>query len=157
MTETMREVVAIFDDEGSLDKAVYALETLGFDRAAFSLLASENAVARKLGHRYRLVREVEDEPNVPRNTFFSRISRMEAEYLPTPIFASMGALAFVGIGSLLTVFVAAGAGAALGVVLSRVLHEQFATRVREQLDRGGLLLWVNVRNSSEEKTALEAL
>jgi hypothetical protein len=157
MRETIREVAAVFDDENSLDQAVYALETRGFDRAAFSLLASEEAVAKKLGHRYRQVKEVEDEPNVPRDTFFSRISRLEADYLPAPIFASIGVLALAGIGSVLSVLVAAGAGAALGVALGRVFHEHFATLVREQLARGGLLLWVNVRNPDEEKTALEVL
>lgn len=157
MTETIREVVAVFDDEEALDEAVYELETRGFDRAAFSLLASEEAVRAKLGHRYQQVKEVEDEPNVPRDTFFSRVSRLEVDFLPTPIFASIGVLALAGIGSVLTVLVAAGAGAALGAVLSRILHEHFATRVQEQLARGGLLLWVNVRNPLQEETALEVL
>src|ERR1019366_8117206 len=70
MSETIREIVAVFDDTEALDSAVYALETRGFDRAAFSLLASEAAVAKKLGHRYQQVKEVEDDPNVPRGTFF---------------------------------------------------------------------------------------
>ena len=82
MPEAIREVVAAFDDTNALDDAVYALETRGFDRAAFSLLANERAVEEKLGHRYQNVKEVEDDPNVPRATFFSRISRLEADYLP---------------------------------------------------------------------------
>src|SRR5450631_3844215 len=85
MPEAIREVVAAFHDTKALDDAVYALETRGFDRAAFSLLASEQAVEEKLGHRYQNVKEVEDDPSVPRATFFSRISRLEADYLPTPL------------------------------------------------------------------------
>lgn len=127
--ETIREVAAVFDDERSLDEAVYDLETRGFDRASFSLLASEEAVGAKLGHRYQQVKEVEDEPNVPRDTFFSRVSRLEMDILPTPVLASIGALAFAGIGSILTVIVAAGSGAALGAFLSRILHEHYATRI----------------------------
>ncbi|HEY5237058.1 MAG TPA: hypothetical protein VIJ62_01655 [Rhizomicrobium sp.] len=157
MPNTIREIVAAFDGTDDLDKAVYALETRGFDRAAFSLLASEDAVAKKLGHRYQQVSEVEDEPNVPRDTFFSRVSRFEADYLPAPILASVGALVFVGVGSMLPVLIAAGTGAALGVALSRMMHEHHATRVQEQLARGGLLLWVNVRNTDEEQTALGVL
>lgn len=157
MTGTIREVVATFDDENALDEAVYDLETRGFDRAAFSLLASEDAVAKNLGHRYRQVKDVEDEANVARDTFFSRVSRLEADYLPAPIFAAVGAVAVAGIGSMLNVLVAAGAGAALGAVLSRVVHQRHATEVQEQLARGGLLLWVNVRNQTEERTALEIL
>jgi len=157
MTNGIREVVGVFDTENALDDAVDALETRGFDRAAFSILASEDAVAAKLGHRYRQVKEVEDEPAAPRETFFSRVSRLEADYLPTPVLASMGALAFAGIGPIWTALVAASAGAALGALLSRMVHEHHAALIREQLERGGLLLWVNVRNPNEEQTALEIL
>lgn len=157
MTDKIREAVGVFDDQGSLDDAVYALQTRGFDRAAFSVLASERAVAQKLGHRYQAVREVEDDAGVPRETFFSRISRFEAEVLPTPLLASIGVLALAGVGSVLTVVVAAGAGAALGAALGRLIHEHHAARVQEQLARGGLVLWVNLRNAEEERTALEVL
>ena len=83
MPATIREIVAVFDDADALDDAVNELEMHGFDRAAFSLLASEEAAREKLGHPYERVSEMEDEPKAPRETFFSRVSRLEAEYLPT--------------------------------------------------------------------------
>jgi hypothetical protein len=138
MSENVREVVAVFDDAETLDAAVFALETRGFDRAAFSLLASEEAVAQKLGHRYQQVREVEDDPKVPRETFFSRISRLEAEYLPAPALASVGALMLAGIGTGLPALIAAGSGALIGTALGRLIHERHAKRVQEQLARDGL-------------------
>jgi hypothetical protein len=157
MSATIKEAVAAFDNQDALDKAVYELETRGFDRAAFSVLASETAVAQKLGHRYSQVKEVEDDPQAPRTTFFSRVSRLEADYLPAPALAGIGALVVAGIGTVIPVLVAAGAGAALGAALGRMLHKHHAQLVDEQLARGGLLLWVNVRNDSEEKTALDVL
>ncbi len=157
MTYTTREVVAVFDDEKGLDAAVFELQTHGFDRAEFSVLASEDAVEKKLGHRYQRVKDIEELPRVPRDTFFSRISRLEADYLPAPVLASIGALAFVGVASVPTVVVAAAAGAALGAALSRVTHQRHVKRVQEQLARGGLLLWVDVRGAQQEKTALEIL
>jgi hypothetical protein len=157
MSQTIREAVAVFDDPETFDAVVYELETRGFDRAAFSLLASEDAVTHKLGHRYQQIKEVEDDPNVPRETFFSRVSRLEAEYLPTPILASVGVLMFAGIGVGLLTVIAASSGALLGAALGRLMHERYATRVQEQLARGGLLLWVNVRNAREENVALEVL
>jgi hypothetical protein len=157
MTRTIREAVAVFDDAQALERAVFALETHGFDRAAFSLLADAAAVTRKLGHRYHHVAEMEDEPAAPRETFFSRVSRAEAEYgLPLGL-AAIGALALAGIGGPLPVLVAAGGGAAIGAVLGRMLHRHYVQRVQEQLARGGLLLWVNLRNAAEEKTAVEIL
>jgi hypothetical protein len=157
MPETIREVVAVFDDAETLDTAVYALEIRGFNRAAFSLLASEEAVAERLGHRYKQVKEVEDDPKVPRETFFSRVSRLEAEYLPAPALASVGVLMLAGIGSGLPALIAAGSGALIGAGLGRLIHEHYAQRVQEQLARGGLVLWVNVRDEAEEKMALEVL
>lgn len=157
MPQLIREVVAVFDDTKALDDAVYDLQSQGFDRAAFSLLANEAAVEQKLGRRYKNVKEVEDDPNVPRDTFFSRISRLEAEYLPAPALAAVGVLAVAGIGTMLPVLIAAGGGALLGATLGQVMHQHFAVRVQEQLERGGLLLWVNVRNATEEVTATNVL
>lgn len=157
MTLTVREVVAVFDDEKALDKAVHALKERGFDSDAFSLLASEDAVEKSLGHRYRTVKAVEDLPSVPRDTFFSRIARLEEDYLPVPVLASIGALAFAFVSPIPTVVIAAGAGAALGAVLGRVAHEPFVAKIQEQLARGGLLLWVRVRTAQQKQTALEVL
>jgi len=155
--DTIREVVAAFSNADELDKAVYELQTRGFDRAAFSVLASEAAIVEKLGHRYQKVREVEDDPKTPRETFFSKASRLEADYLPAPALAAVGALVLIGTGAVVPVLIAAGAGGMLGAALGRLMHERHAARVQEQLARGGLLLWVNVRNAGEEETALGVL
>jgi hypothetical protein len=157
MTRTIREIVALFDDAKALEEAVFALETHGFDRAAFSLLADEAAVASKLGHRYQRVAEMEDEPAAPRETFFSRVSRIEAEFgLPLGL-AAIGALALAGVGGVLPVLAATGGGAAIGTVLGSIMHHRHAQQVQEQLARGGLLLWVNVRDAGQEKAAIEVL
>jgi hypothetical protein len=156
MTRTIREVVGAFDDAESLENAVFALETHGLDRAAFSLLADEATVERKLGHRYQRVAEMEDEPSAPRETFFSRVSRVEAEYGLAIGLASIGALALAG-GGALPALVAAGSGAAIGGVLGRMMHRHHARAVQEQLTRGGLLLWVNVRDGAQEKLVVEVL
>jgi hypothetical protein len=100
---------------------------------------------------------MEDDPKAPRDTFFSRISRLEAEFLPAPALASVGALLLVGVGPGVLVLIAAGTGALIGVALGRLMHEHHATRVKEQLARGGLLLWVSARNAHEEGTAQEVL
>ena len=157
MANPMREVVGVFGNAEALEKAVFSLETHGFDRAAFSVLGNEAAVERHLGHRYKTIAEMEDEPRAPRETFFGRISRLEADALPTPVLASMGALAVAGTGVVLATLVAAGTGAAFGAAISLIFHKHNAERVAEQLARGGLLLWVNVRNGKEEEMASRIL
>jgi hypothetical protein len=131
MSNVSREAVAIFDNTQALDDAVYDLETRGFDRAAFSLLASEEAVAEKLGHRYQQVKEVENDSRAPRATFFSRISRLEAEYLPAPALASIGAIMLAGTGIGLPALIAAGGGALIGAALGQLIHQHHAVAVQE--------------------------
>jgi hypothetical protein len=157
MAQSIREAVAVFDDAQKLEEAVFALETHGFDRAAFSVLADEATVERKLGHRYQRVAEMEDMPAAPRETFFTRVSRLEAEYGIPAGLASVGFLALSGIGGGLPALAATAGGAVLGAAVGRMIHRHHARRVEEQLARGGLLLWVNLRDAAEEKTALEIL
>ena len=158
MPNRIREVVGVFDGTDALEDVVFDLETKGFDRGAFSLLASEHTVKRKLGHRYRRVQDMEDEPKAPRETFFSRASRLEAEFGPAPALALIAAVAF-GLGSAaitLPILIAAGTGAAVGVLLGRMFHRSYAERIQEQVERGGLLLWVSVYNRQQERKALSA-
>jgi hypothetical protein len=159
MSAASREVVAVFDSAEALERAVFALETHGFDRAAFSVLASEPAVQRALGHGFSRIEDIEDEPKAPRDTFFSRVSRVEAEFGLAPALAFVAALAvgFGGAGAAAPILVAAGSGAAVGAVLGRMIHQHHAETLSEQLTRGGLLLWVHVRNEEEEKKAIAAL
>lgn len=71
---TVREAVAVFATEKDLENAIDALLVSGFSRADISLLASETAVEEKLGHRYRKVEELEDDPQAPRAAYISRES-----------------------------------------------------------------------------------
>jgi hypothetical protein len=140
LPKTIREVVAAFDNDTALDSAEFDLETHGFDRAAFLVLATEATVARELGDRYRQVREVEDDPVVPRETFFSRTSRLEADYLPAPVLALLRWLTPAGVGSGVPAVVAAGTGGLIGAVPGGLIQQHYTTRVQEQLARGGILL-----------------
>src|SRR4051812_49854102 len=62
---TVREAVAVFEDVGELEAAVDDLKAAGFSEDAFSLLAADEAVERKLGHLYRRVGGVEGEGAAP--------------------------------------------------------------------------------------------
>ena len=66
----------------------------------------------------------------------------------------------VGVGSTtvtVPILVAVGTGFAMGAALGRIIHQHHAQRLKEQLERGGLLLWVNVRNQDEERSAMTVL
>ena len=64
---TIREAVGVFKDAGKMEDAVEELEESGFDRAEISLLASDDTVRQKLGHRFYDAKSLEDDPAVPRS------------------------------------------------------------------------------------------
>ncbi len=164
--ESTREAVAVFDTAGALEVAVDALLSSGFDRADLSLLASEHAVEEKLGHLYRRVEDLEDDPKTARGAYVSTEAMGDAEG------ALIGGLTYVGAvttagamaaagGPLAGIILAAaamgGAGGLIGSSLARFLDQQHADKLGESLEKGGLLLWVRARDSDHETRAQEIL
>jgi len=147
------------DGEAAIDD----LESHGFDRAQLSLLAGRHAVEEKLGHRYAKAAEVEDDPEVPRTAYVSREAIGDAEG------ALIGGLVYVGAagavvataGTLATAIVAAtlsgGAGGLIGSALANLVDRHHADYLQDQLERGGLLLWVRTFDAPHEKLAVEIL
>ena len=157
------EAVAVFHDVSDLDAAVEELRAAGFDKDDISLLATEQAVKRKLGHRYERVEELEDDPAAPRVAYRTRASLGESEdrligsltYLPAvvaagTVVASAGVVAAAVTGTAI-------AGALIGTVLSHWLDQSHAEHLQEQLDRGGLLLWVRTPDPETQQRALAIL
>ncbi|MGJ0502146.1 MAG: hypothetical protein ACR65X_00090 [Methylocystis sp.] len=162
----VREVVGVFKNADTLQEAIDELMSSGFDRAEISLLASEEAVDEKLGHKYKKVTELEDESAAPRTHYVSVESIGDAQggvigglvYVGagaaiSAIFASGGALATVIAGALL----AGGSAGVLGAALARLIGEHHAKHLEEQLRHGGLLLWVRTWDAERERLAREIL
>ena len=69
--KTIREAVGVFDNPEAFQEAIDKLMSSGFDRAELSLLASEQTVDEKLSHHYEKVKELEDNPKIPRAAYVS--------------------------------------------------------------------------------------
>ena len=158
----IHEAVGVFDDAVSLEAAIDDLESSGFDRAEISLLAGENAVVEKLGHHYARVTELEDDPEVPRSAFVSTQSIGDAKGALVGGLVYVGAVAAAGAmvasgGSALAAVIAAsalgGAGGLIGTTLGQMVERHHADYLREQIDRGGLLLWVHARDDAHQQRA----
>jgi len=162
----VREVVGVFGDADSMQDAIDELLTSGFDRSEISLLAGEDAVVAKLGHKYTKVEEIEDEADVPRADYIATESLGAAEgaimggLMYVGAFAAAGAILASG-GALATIIagsaLAAGGGALIGAVLSEFIEDHHAKYLQDQLDRGGLLLWVRTWDEEREKAAKKIL
>ena len=163
MAETVvRETVGVFHDESSLQTAVDELLISGFDRSSLSLLASQHAVEEKLGHKYDKVDELEDDLSIPRTIYMGKDSRTEAETAVVSGLAYVGALGAVGAivasggtiaAAILGAGAAAGVGGLIGGVLARFMDQHHAKHLQEQLDHGGLLLWVATHSKDQEDKA----
>jgi hypothetical protein len=165
VARSVREVVGVFRDETVLEDTIDCLLQSGFDRAEISLLASEEAVRTKLGHAYRKVAELVDDEAV-RVAYVSKEDYGAAEGGLISGFVYVGALAGAGTivasggalgGALLAAALWGGAGGAFGLMLARWLDRQRAHRLTEQIEKGGLLLWVHARDAAHEAKAIEIL
>ena len=164
--DKVREAVGVFHDRESFVNAVDDLMSAGFDRADLSLLAGEQAVEEKLGRDYRRIEELADDPKVPRAAYVSHHTLAEGKTAVIGGLAYIGAVvgagAAVASGGTLAAAIAAAAlaGGGSGLVggwLAQFLGQDHAASLQEQLERGGLLLWVHVRDQEREERALEIL
>ena len=164
--DASREAVGIFHSPETLQSAIDELLSSGFHRAELSLLASEFAVEEKLGHRFAKVGDLADDATVPRSGYIA------TEYIGGGEGGIIGGLVYVGAtvaavavgasgGTLLAVIVSAmllgGTGGLIGSVLAKALGDHHARHLEDQIDRGGLLLWVRVRDAAKEERAVGIL
>ncbi len=165
-TQTVREAVGIFHDADTMQKAIDTLLSNGFAPGEVSLLAGEDAVREKLGHMYRRVEATEDDPEIPRQAYIPPETLGDAEGAVVGGLLYVGAVAAAGAvvasgGTLAAVIGAAAAagagGGVIGAVLARLIEKRHADYIHEQLDHGGLVLWVLVRDSDHEAKAVEIL
>ena len=162
----IREAVGVFHDEKSLQAAVDALLIVGFDRSYLSLLAGQHSIEAKLGHRFEKVSELEDDPEVPTQAYIGTDSRTEGKGVLVGVLFYVGACAAAGAvvasggtaaAALIAGAVAGGGGGLIGAAFARFLEQRHAHRLQEQLDRGGLVLWVRTPDEEAERRAIAAL
>ena len=163
---TIREAVGVFNHPEDLQGAIDELLSSGFDRAELSLLASEHVVEQKLGHRYEKVSLLADDPTIPRAAYVSSEAIGGAEggliggLMYVGAAATAGAIVASG-GTLATAIaataLAGGAGGLIGSILAKWVGDHHAGYLQEQMNHGGLLLWVRTWAAEDEKRAVGIL
>jgi len=162
----IREAVAAFTSAGDMESAIDELLSSGFARAEISLLAASETVRQKLGHTFASTRELEDDPDVPTTAYIARESVGDAEgaviggLMYVGAFLAMGPI--VGSGGTIGVAILAaalggGGGAAIGSIFATLIGKKHAGGLEEQLENGGILLWVRTRDADHEERAREIL
>lgn len=161
----VREAVGIFDGIEPLQAAVDALSLAGFERHELSLMADDAVVRRAIGHDFTSVDEVKDDPKVPRQPYVApeEVGTAEGAAVAIPGYVgaviATGAILATGGTALAAILGAAAAGAgggALGSILARWVGDKWH-RAQHHLEKGGILLWVNLRDEAHERKAVEIL
>ena len=162
----VREAVGVFQTEKDMQAAIDDLLTNGFNRAEISLLASTEAVEAKLGHSYKSVKALEDDPDAATIAYaniegpgaaegavIATLAYVGAVAAFVPIVAGGGALA----AALIALGVGGGSGATIGALLARLIEKHHADYIADELAHGGLVVWVRTWNQADEATATRIL
>jgi hypothetical protein len=161
-----REIVGIFSDANAFEAAIAELLNSGFGKQHISLLASEKAVVKRLGHLYEKVEDIEDTPWLPRAVYVPSKTRKMTEGLLFGALVLLGTIAGTGTvilaGGPLSLAIVSGAfgaeaGGLIGGALDESIEQHHAEYLEEQLSHGGLLLWVRISDGDQEKLAREIL
>jgi len=162
----VREVAGIFRDWSRLEECVRDLQAAGFDRSQINLLASKEQAERRLGRPITDVHEVEEAPEAPVDAPVldedRKLVALDLAGMLTLVgsFALLGPVVATGGGLAAAISAALAGGAAggtVGALLARWLEESWAERIAGQLEAGGVLLLVSVRDPGQEKKAREIL
>jgi hypothetical protein len=162
----IREVVGVFDDATALRSAVDELMLRGVDRSFLSLLAPRQVVERELGRYFERPEEIEDDPAVPRMAYVGTDSRVVGRSACAGAAAYVGAVATAGVVAALDASIVAalaataavgGAGAALGIYVGGILDRPRVRDLRQQVEHGGIPLWIRVPTAESETIAVETL
>jgi hypothetical protein len=164
--QTIREAVAAFADAQAMQAALSDLQSHGFDRADISFIARDSYLKGHLAQDYDDVRQAEDDPKARRATPVEETDIRQRRTLEVSTGATIAAFAAVGLtvatGGATALAAGIGAAAAggvggLGALVGRLYGQGQQKFMQEQIDRGGVLLWVRLRDADAEQRALDIL
>lgn len=162
----VREAVGAFRTPEALETAVTELASAGWDKSEMSLLAQEGMLQPGLPAHGHDMHRAADEPELPRSPVVEEADIRQGRTLATSMaaviaaFAASGATILTGGGALAAAIgaAAAGGGAAAAVnTIGRWVSGSRSDFLREQVDQGGILLWVTVHGPEQERSAAEIL
>jgi hypothetical protein len=168
MTEptAIREMVAAFDSREALENAIEDLQSHGFDRSQLSLLASRATVEDELRHPLDDTHALEADPDAPRSEPLAKTDVGNVAGVTVGAPAAFAALTAAGAAAALTggaagiaiAALAAGGGVgALGGFLAKKYNDHVAADLQAQVEHGGILLWVSLRDPAQEEKARRLL
>ncbi len=163
---TIREAVAVFDSEEEMLDVIDELGNAGIDLSEMSVLPPVETVEKQMGHRLNSVTETVDDPAIGRAVPLDMASFGEAQGVLIGAPAYVGAMSMAIASAVIVedyatiavlVTVGASLGAIVGYFLASWLKKNHQRYVNKQLERGGLVLWVHIRDKIHEDHVTDIL
>ena len=160
------EAVGVFDTFEDLQQAFYDLRMVGIHHSDISLLGDEKALKEKLGTAYWRSEDLEDDPRAPRAHFVSEEAIGELEGAIGGGFFFVGS--YIAMAAMLTpastlaasiaaIAIGGSPAAVIGTLLARRVGQHHKEYYANQIEHGGILLWVRVRDKEREKLAVDIM
>lgn len=156
----VKEVVGVFMSKNDLQNAIRELEGTSFPRQDISVMGSRSDLERVFGAKVVPPKFAIDNPDTPRQA----PSRPEEQTIGAA--GMIGGTAYVGAMALaltagavtfpaiISAAVIGGiGGGTLGAVLTKIFGNRYNRHVEEQIEKGGLLLWVRTPDFEREDLA----
>lgn len=162
----VREAVGMFDDIGAVHDCIEDLQSNGFDRSDITMLSRLQVIGDASTLPINNTEQTEDSPTAFRGPIVEPESVGDAQgaLLGAPIYvltlcgAGISAAFGLTTAMLLTVSAIAGfVGIGLGVLLVSLLRKRQSGYYQQQLEHGGIPLWIHTSDPEHERRAIEAL
>lgn len=154
-----QEAYGIFDSHENLQKALQNLENAGIPRIFTSVLGSHEKLVSLYGTKTPPPEDVSEDPEAPHQ------APVKQEEINTGASAVVGTATYLGAvsaaiatGALslpVTIAVSAAAGlasGAAGVTLLKIFGDQYSESMAEQIEAGGIVLWIKISEADEMNT-----
>lgn len=162
----IKEAVGLLPDINSFERAIESLIANGFRREDLSVLSLNKSHHGAIARGLKSPKKAMDDPETQRTSVMDHESAVEfkaaAIGVPAQVGAFAGAIVAVASGGVLAAAIAAllaggAAGGGLGALLSHAVSKGHLARLQEQVENGGIVLWVQTPDKTAEDRALKTL
>jgi hypothetical protein len=163
--DTVPEIVALFRSSDALEAAINDLSSAGWDRSEMSLLTQKHVLLPEPPQESTM-HEAAAAPQEGKSAIVSDSDVRQGRTLATSLAGVIGAFAATGatiltggtaLAALAGAAVAGGGAAAVVNALGQWADKSRSQYLQDQVERGGILLWLTPRDPEQEHLAHDIL
>jgi hypothetical protein len=158
MSQEQHRIAGVLPTAAALQGVIDDLETHGFDRSQFGVLASQDTLAADGGDAAALAADpkAHSEAGVEPESGGALTGALVGGLFYLGAAAAAGAVILTGGGlglALAALVGAGGAGGLVGALVGHGFHQEQAELIESQIAAGGLVLWIQPRDDAQAEAA----